>query len=72
MRRSWLERLALRRRAHRPRRCSSLLPFWWVFSSSIKAPPEIIARTPTMFPQSFTLAALREAPRLVRLSATTC
>jgi multiple sugar transport system permease protein len=31
------------------------LPFWWVVSGSIKLPQEIIARTPTMFPQSFTL-----------------
>lgn len=31
------------------------LPFWWVVSGSIKVPQEIIARTPTMFPQSFTL-----------------
>ncbi len=31
------------------------LPFWWVVSGSIKAPAEIIARTPTMIPQSFTL-----------------
>lgn len=31
------------------------LPFWWVISGSIKIPQEIIARVPTMFPQSFTL-----------------
>lgn len=31
------------------------LPFWWVFSGSIKAPQEIISRTPTFFPHSFTL-----------------
>lgn len=31
------------------------LPFWWVVSGSFKAPQEIIARIPTMFPQSFTL-----------------
>ena len=31
------------------------LPFWWVVSGSIKIPQEIIARTPTMVPQSFTL-----------------
>lgn len=31
------------------------LPFWWVISSSFKAPAEIIAREPTMVPQSFTL-----------------
>ena len=37
-----------------------LLPFWWVFSSSIKAPAEIISRTPTMFPQSFTLEHFRK------------
>lgn len=31
------------------------LPFWWVFSGSIKLPQEIIARVPTMVPRSFTL-----------------
>lgn len=31
------------------------LPFWLVASSSFKIPQEIIAREPTMFPQSFTL-----------------
>lgn len=31
------------------------LPFWWVVSGSIKLPQEIISRTPTMFPHSFTL-----------------
>jgi multiple sugar transport system permease protein len=31
------------------------LPFWWVLSGSFKLPQEIIARAPTMFPQSFTL-----------------
>ena len=31
------------------------LPFWWVISGAFKAPQEIIARIPTMFPQSFTL-----------------
>jgi multiple sugar transport system permease protein len=31
-----------------------LAPFYWIFSSSIKAPQEIIARKPTLFPQSFT------------------
>jgi multiple sugar transport system permease protein len=30
-------------------------PFYWIFSSSIKAPQEIIAQVPTFFPQSFTL-----------------
>jgi len=30
-------------------------PFYWIFSASIKAPQEIIARVPTLFPQSFTL-----------------
>lgn len=30
------------------------LPFWWVVSGSFKLPQEIIARVPTMFPQSFT------------------
>jgi multiple sugar transport system permease protein len=31
-----------------------VLPFWFVLSGSIKAPQEIISRTPTLFPQSFT------------------
>lgn len=31
------------------------LPFWWVVSGSFKLPQEIIARIPTMIPQSFTL-----------------
>jgi ABC-type glycerol-3-phosphate transport system permease component len=31
-----------------------LAPFYWIFSSSIKMPQEIIARKPTLFPQSFT------------------
>lgn len=31
------------------------LPFWWVISSAFKAPQEIIARRPTMVPESFTL-----------------
>jgi multiple sugar transport system permease protein len=31
-----------------------LAPFYWIFSGSIKAPQEIIARKPTLFPQSFT------------------
>lgn len=30
------------------------LPFWWVISGSFKLPQEIIARVPTMIPQSFT------------------
>jgi ABC-type glycerol-3-phosphate transport system permease component len=30
-------------------------PFYWIFSSSVKLPPEIIASTPTLFPQSFTM-----------------
>lgn len=30
-------------------------PFYWIFSASIKIPQEIIARVPTLFPQSFTL-----------------
>lgn len=30
-------------------------PFYWIFSSSIKRPQEIISRIPTLFPQSFTL-----------------
>ena len=32
-----------------------LLPFWWVMSSSIKEPTEIISINPTMVPHSFTL-----------------
>ena len=36
-------------------RWSCCLPFWWVVTGSIKLPREIIARMPTMFPQSFTL-----------------
>ncbi len=32
-----------------------LLPFWWVASSAFKLPQEIIARRPTMIPESFTL-----------------
>ncbi|MGQ9848696.1 MAG: carbohydrate ABC transporter permease [Aggregatilineaceae bacterium] len=31
-----------------------LAPFYWIFTSSIKEPQEIIARKPTLFPQSFT------------------
>lgn len=31
-----------------------IAPFYWIFSSSVKAPQEIIAREPTLFPQSFT------------------
>jgi multiple sugar transport system permease protein len=31
------------------------LPFWWVITGSIKLPQEIISRTPTIFPQSFTV-----------------
>jgi multiple sugar transport system permease protein len=31
-----------------------LAPFYWIFSSSIKSPQEIIAREPTLLPQSFT------------------
>lgn len=31
------------------------LPFWWVLSGSFKIPQEIIARVPTMIPESFTL-----------------
>jgi len=30
------------------------LPFWFVLTGSVKAPQEIIARVPTLFPQSFT------------------
>ncbi|GAB4440482.1 MAG: carbohydrate ABC transporter permease [Anaerolineae bacterium] len=32
-----------------------IAPFYWIFTASIKAPEEIIAQTPTLFPQSFTL-----------------
>lgn len=32
-----------------------LLPFWLIATGSIKAPQEIIARAPTLIPQSFTL-----------------
>jgi len=32
-----------------------LLPFWWIATGSVKAPQEIIARTPTLVPHSFTL-----------------
>lgn len=34
-------------------------PFYWIFSSSIKQPQEIISRIPTLFPQSFTLQHYR-------------
>jgi multiple sugar transport system permease protein len=30
------------------------VPFYWIFSSSVKVPQEIISRTPTMFPQTIT------------------
>jgi len=32
-----------------------IAPFYWIFSSSVKAPQEIIARNPTLFPRSLTL-----------------
>lgn len=32
-----------------------IAPFYWIFTASIKEPQEIIARAPTLFPQSFTL-----------------
>lgn len=32
-----------------------IAPFYWIFTASIKAPQEIIAQTPTLFPNSFTL-----------------
>lgn len=32
-----------------------IAPFYWIFTASIKAPEEIIAQMPTLFPQSFTL-----------------
>lgn len=35
--------------------CLVALPFWFVLTSSIKEPAEIIAREPTMVPNSFTL-----------------
>lgn len=41
-------------------------PFYWIFSASIKAPQEIIARTPTFFPRSFTL---QHYEKLLRSSA---
>lgn len=31
-----------------------ILPFWFVLTGSVKAPQEIIARVPTVFPESFT------------------
>ncbi|MEL6151450.1 MAG: carbohydrate ABC transporter permease [Chloroflexota bacterium] len=31
-----------------------ILPFYWIFSSSVKIPQEIISLTPTLIPQSFT------------------
>ena len=31
-----------------------LAPFYWIFSSSVKSPQEIIAREPTLLPHSFT------------------
>ncbi|NLF76911.1 MAG: carbohydrate ABC transporter permease [Chloroflexi bacterium] len=31
-----------------------IAPFYWIFSSSVKVPQEVIARNPTLFPQSFT------------------
>ncbi len=31
------------------------LPFWWVVTGSFKAPQEIISRSPTFFPHSFTI-----------------
>jgi multiple sugar transport system permease protein len=31
-----------------------LAPFYWIFSSSVKVSAEIIARTPTLFPQTLT------------------
>jgi ABC-type glycerol-3-phosphate transport system permease component len=31
-----------------------LAPFYWIFTSSVKVPQEIIARHPTLLPQSFT------------------
>lgn len=37
-----------------------LLPFWWVLTGSIKAPQEIIARVPTLVPESFTLQHYRK------------
>jgi multiple sugar transport system permease protein len=53
-----------------------LAPFYWIFSSSVKAPQEIIARKPTLFPQSFTtehyhkLLSESEFPTYLRNSLT--
>ncbi len=53
-----------------------LAPFYWIFSSSIKEPREIIARKPTLFPQSFTtehyhkLLGESEFPTYLRNSLT--
>ena len=41
-------------------------PFYYVFTSSIKSPQEIIARTPTLIPHSFTL---EHYEKLLRSSA---
>ena len=41
-------------------------PFYYVFSASIKAPQEIIARVPTLIPHSFTLEHYQ---KLLRSSA---
>jgi ABC-type glycerol-3-phosphate transport system permease component len=30
-------------------------PFYWIFTGSVKTPPEIISRAPTLFPRTFTL-----------------
>jgi multiple sugar transport system permease protein len=41
------------------------MPFWWVVTGSIKLPQEIIQRTPTMIPHSFTI---RHFAKLLRSS----
>ncbi len=33
----------------------AIMPFYWIFVSSVKSPQEIIARVPTFIPSSFTL-----------------
>jgi ABC-type glycerol-3-phosphate transport system permease component len=43
-----------------------IAPFYWIFSASIKAPQEIIARSPTLFPHSFTM---QHYQKLLRSSA---
>lgn len=33
----------------------AIMPFYWIFASSVKSPQEIISRAPTLIPNSFTL-----------------